>query len=43
MFFIGTLTQAIRNFAKSLEGSLRAAITECGNDILNIKVSVINV
>ncbi|GFQ95477.1 DNA-binding protein RFX2 [Trichonephila clavata] len=37
-----TLTQAIRNFAKSLEGWLRAAITECGDDILNIKVSVIS-
>ncbi|GFS39275.1 DNA-binding protein RFX2 [Nephila pilipes] len=37
-----TLTQAIRNFAKSLEGWLRAAITECGDDILNIKISVIS-
>ncbi|CAL1293195.1 unnamed protein product [Larinioides sclopetarius] len=37
-----TLTQAIRNFAKSLEGWLRAAIAECGDDILNIKISAIS-
>lgn len=37
-FFAGTLTQAIRNFAKSLEGWLKAAISHCGEDILNIKV-----
>nr|XP_042911465.1 transcription factor RFX3 isoform X1 [Parasteatoda tepidariorum] len=37
-----TLTQAIRNFAKSLEGWLKGAITECGEDILNIKLSAIS-
>ncbi|GIY08215.1 MHC class II regulatory factor RFX1 [Caerostris extrusa] len=36
-----TLNQAIRNFAKSLEGGLRAAITECSDDILKIKMSAI--
>ncbi|XP_054709063.1 DNA-binding protein RFX2-like [Uloborus diversus] len=37
-----TLTQAIRNFAKSLEGWLRAAVRNCGDDILNIKLSAIS-
>ncbi|XP_035211003.1 transcription factor RFX3-like [Stegodyphus dumicola] len=37
-----TLTQAIRNFAKSLEGWLKAAVSECGDEILNIKLSAIS-
>jgi regulatory factor X 1/2/3 len=34
----GSLTQAIRNFAKGLEGWLTGAMTGCPEPIMNIKV-----
>ena len=36
----GTLTQAIRNFAKSLESWLTAAMSDFPHDIVRTKVSV---
>lgn len=38
-FFAGTLTQAIRNFAKSLEGWLMNAMSEFPPQIVQTKVS----
>lgn len=35
----GTLTQAIRNFAKGLEGWLLAAMKGCPDDMILVKVS----
>jgi len=37
----GSLTQAIRNFAKGLEGWLSSAMTGCPETIMNIKVLLI--
>jgi len=36
---IGQLTQAIRNFAKNLEGWLKSALVGAPDDIIKIKVS----
>jgi len=35
---VGQLTQAIRNFAKNLEGWLKNAMTEAPEEIVKIKV-----
>eukprot|EP00075_Anas_platyrhynchos_P003420 XP_005029258.1 DNA-binding protein RFX2 isoform X4 [Anas platyrhynchos] len=41
-FFAGTLTQAIRNFAKSLEGWLMNAMSEFPSKIVQTKVGVVS-
>jgi regulatory factor X 1/2/3 len=40
--FPGSLTQAIRNFAKGLESWLTAAMTGCPEEIISIKVSAVS-
>jgi regulatory factor X 1/2/3 len=39
MFSAGTLTQAIRNFAKSLEGWLKSSMMGVPEEMLKTKVS----
>ena len=39
IFFSGSLTQAIRNFAKSLEGWLKNAMQNVPEDMVRTKVS----
>lgn len=38
--FLGSLTQAIRNFAKGLESWLSAAMAGCPSDMVDIKVRI---
>lgn len=38
IYFLGTLTQSIRNFAKSLESWLSTAMVDCPREITVIKV-----
>jgi len=38
----GTLTQAIRNFAKGLEGWLLAAMKGCPDDMILVKIAAVN-
>ena len=42
LFFPGSLTQAIRNFAKGLEQWLTAAMTGCPEEMMHIKVSAVS-
>ena len=39
---VGSLTQAIRNFAKSLEGWLKGAMTGVPDEIVKTKVRIVN-
>lgn len=41
LYFIGSLTQAIRNFAKSLEGWLKSAMVGVPEEMLKTKVSAL--
>lgn len=38
--FVGTLTQAIRNFSKGLESWLTSAMQGCPEEMISIKVSI---
>lgn len=40
-FYVGSLTQSIRNFAKSLETWLSAAMVDCPREMTIIKVNFI--
>jgi len=42
LFFPGSLTQAIRNFAKGLESWLTAAMAGCPEEMMHIKVSAVS-
>lgn len=42
ILFIGSLTHAIRNFAKGLESSLRSAISGIPEAMINVKVRVVH-
>jgi len=42
LFFLGSLTQAIRNFAKGLESWLTAAMAGCPEEMMHIKVSAVS-
>lgn len=37
----GTLTQAIRNFAKGLEAALTSAMAGCPQEMIDIKVNIV--
>jgi regulatory factor X 1/2/3 len=42
MYSPGSLTQAIRNFAKGLESWLTGAMTDCPEEMMHIKVSAVS-